>query len=93
MSSMIITLTVPDAKAVEVLQIVTDQLGYEGEGTRKAFLDLKIKEFVKNAYVDGKLREQRMADQAEEEALREANRAEQDTVREAAEAVNIDVAS
>ena len=89
---MTITLAVADAKATEVLEIVTDQLGYAGTGTRKAFLDAKIKEFVKNAYINGKLRLEMEANRLEEDALREAKRAEEEAVRQEAEAVNITVA-
>lgn len=88
---MTITLTVPDAKAAEVLEVVTDVLGYDGEGTRKAFLDTSIKNYVKNAYINGKIEQQRQAANQEEEILRRANRDEEDSVREAAKTVNIDV--
>lgn len=91
MASISITLSVPDAKATDVLNTVTDQLGYSGEGTRKQFLDAAIKDFVKRAYVDGKLLAEAEANRAEEDALREAKRAEEETVREEAEAVNITV--
>lgn len=91
MASMTFTLSVPDAKATDVLNTVTDQLGYSGEGTRKAFLDASIKDFVRRAYIDGKLQAEAEANRVEEDALREAKRAEEEAVRVAAEGVNITV--
>lgn len=91
---MVITLTALNDKAVEVLEITTNYLGYiDGEtvGTRKEYLDMKVKEYVKSAYIQGKIEAVEEVNRQEEDALRETNRDKIETARQDAEAVNITV--
>lgn len=66
MATVQITITVPDALATDVLNTTTNELGYQtnilvaGElvpnpQTRKQFLDLKVRDYLKSYYVAGKV--------------------------------------
>lgn len=71
MANITFTVTVPNDKATDILDTVTDYLGYgkldeigkpfSDNLTKKQYLDLKIKEFIKDCYKRGKANSARNA--------------------------------
>ena len=50
----IITITVPDASAMDILETITNRLGYDGEGTREDFLRKEAAAQMKGIYRSAK---------------------------------------
>ena len=54
MADFTLVITVPDNMATDILNSVTDHLGYDGTGTRAEFLRGRMRDELKNIYINSK---------------------------------------